>query len=515
MRQRSTQRLLTIVGPGGIGKTAVALEVAERLIGAYEHGVWLIDLAPIADPSLVPTALASALSLEIRSEDPLPGLIAALEDKQMLLVLDNCEHVIGAAATLAAAILRGSRGVQIVATSREPLCVEGERVHRLSALESPPASGRLSAAEALRFPAVQLFVERASASMNEFELSDADAASAGDICRKLDGIPLAIEFAAARSHAFGVRGVAARLDDRLRLLTSGRHAALSRHGTISAALDWSYELLSPEEQTVFRRLAVFASRFTLESSRAVAAVAGTISSDIMDIVTSLVMKSLVVAEISDGEVRFRLLETIRTYAVAKLVESGEADTLGRRYATYYRDLLEAAGNSSAGDDVAAYISEIDNIRAALAWAFAPGGDGFIAVALAAASAPIWLEVSLLTECRGWMEQALERLDGTDRGTRGEMVLQTTLGLSLMYTQGRTSRARMALRRASELAESIQDPNSQLRALTGLAFFCVRLEDFQGALVLARRVRSDRQRHFRCGRSFDSRLHHWLFALFPW
>ncbi len=197
-QQLTTQRLLTIVGPGGIGKTAVALDAAARLVGDYEDGVWLIDLAPIADPRLVPTALASALRLEISSDDPVPGLIAAVRDRQMLLVLDNCEHVIEEAAALAAGVLRGSHGVQILATSREPLRVEGERVHRLSPLGSLPASVRLGASEALRFPAVQLFVERAAAAMNEFELSDADAYSVGDSCRRLDGVPLAIELAAGR-----------------------------------------------------------------------------------------------------------------------------------------------------------------------------------------------------------------------------------------------------------------------------------------------------------------------------
>ena len=488
LQQLSMQRLITIVGPGGIGKTAVALDLAARLIGAYEHGVWLIDLAPIADPRLVSTTLASVLGAELRSDDPLPGLIAAVRDKQMLLMLDNCEHVIDATARLAAGILRGSRGVQIVATSREPLLVEGERVHRLRTLESPPVSDRLSAAEAIRFPAVQLFVQRATATISQFELSDEDAPSAADICRTLDGIPLAIEFAAARVDAFGVRGVARRLDNRLRLLTGGGHASIRRHRTISAALDWSYQLLSREEQTVFRRLAIFADRFTLESARAVAAGSDGSALDITVIVTSLVMKSLVAADVGHGEVRYRLLETMRAYALAKLEENGEAEALGRHHATYYRHQLEAAGNNSAGTDAAAtYAPEINDIRAALSWAFAPRGDRSIAVALAAASAPIWFELSLLTECHSRTKQALDLLDITDQGTRREMVLQTMLGLSLMYTQGSTGSALTALTRASELAESVQEPTYQLRALTGLAFLCVRLEDFRSALVLARRV----------------------------
>ncbi len=487
-QQLPTQRLLTIIGPGGIGKTAVALEVAELRIPVYEHGVWLIDLARIADPALVPTALASALGLEMRSDRQIADLIAAVREKKMLLVLDNCEHVIEAAATLASEILRGSTGIQVLATSREPLRVEGERVHRLESLESPPEAMPLGAVAALRFPAVQLFVERVAATLNEFELSDADAPSVRDICRKLDGIPLAIELIATRVEAFGVRKLAARLDDRMRLLTRGRRAALPRHQTIGAALDWSYELLSPEDQTIFRRLAVFVGGFTLEAAGVVAGDKDGSPTDITDSVVNFVMKSLVTADVGNGDVRFRLLETTRAYAVTKLAESAEDDALARSHAIYYRDFLEAARSSSIGDDFAlAYELEIDNIRAALTWAFGPESDASIAVTLAVASGPIWLEMSLFAECHDWMGRALDVLDATERGTRREMMLQTWIGLSLVYTQGSISRARAALTRAGDLAESVQDLDYQLRSLMNLCYFCCRLEDFHGALVLARRA----------------------------
>ena len=483
-------RLLTIVGPGGVGKTSVALEAAEQLIPAYEHGVWLVDLAPIDEPRLVPTALASALGLEIRSDNPLPGLIAALSDKHMLLVLDNCEHLIDAAASLAGGVLAGARGVHILSTSREPLRVQGERVRRLSPLETPPASVELSAAEALSFPAVQLFLERAAASMNEFELSEADAAIVGDICRALDGIPLAIELAAARVEAFGVGGLAKRLDGRFQLLTGGRRGALPRHRTISAALDWSYQLLTAEEQRVFRRLAIFAGGLTLKAARAVASDTEPNSADIADTIASLVAKSLVAADIGDVDARFRLLETVREDALAKLRASGEAEALARRHAGYYRDLLEEARNNlSVANLAAAFASELDNIRAALTWAFGSSGDASIGVALAADSAPIWLQMSLLTQCRDLTERALVLLDVADRGTHKEMALHTAAALALMMTRGMSSPVRAALMRANELAESLENVDYQLRTLALLANLNLRLEEWRSSLVFARRLES--------------------------
>jgi predicted ATPase/DNA-binding winged helix-turn-helix (wHTH) protein len=482
------QRLITMVGPGGIGKTTVALAVVETLIPAYEHGVWLIDLAPLSDPRLVSSALAAVLGLEIRSDSPLPGLIVLLWDKQMLLVLDNCEHVIDEAAALTAGILRGAPGVHILATSREPLRAEGEHVYRLSRLEIPSGSAGLTAAKALGFPAVQLFVERAAASLDEFELSDADAPIVADICRKLDGIPLAIEFAAARVGAFGVRGLATRLDERLRLLTSGLRAAAPRHQTMGATLDWSYQLLTEAEQRVLRSLAIFAGGFTLQGAAAVAADATHAESEIIDQVAELVAKSLVAADVGGAEPRLRLLETTRAYALSQVAESGEVDAIGRRHAEYYRGVLEAEADdkTSADDWPAAYAPDIDNIRAAITWAFAPKGDASIGVALAAVSAPVWLEMSLLTECHSWMGKAIASLDAAGRGTRHEMALQTAFAVSIMYTKGMTGEANAALIRAVELATSLRDPDYQLRALTGLCTFRIRFADFREALAFARR-----------------------------
>src|SRR5713101_8024942 len=265
----SRERLLTIVGPGGIGKTTVALAVAERMIADYEHGVWLVDLAPLGDPRLVPSAVATVLGLEVRTENPLPGLIAALRDRRMLLLLDNCEHVIDAAASLAAAVLTGVPRVSILATSREPLGVAGEHEHRLGPLGSPPTSSGLTAAEAAAFPAVQLFVERVTATVEDFALTDANVAPVVEICQRLDGLPLAIEFAAPRVEVLGVEGVAAHLDDSLPALGARRRTALPRHRTMRAVIDWSYGLLTEDEQQFFRTLGIFAGGFTVEAAAAV------------------------------------------------------------------------------------------------------------------------------------------------------------------------------------------------------------------------------------------------------
>jgi predicted ATPase/DNA-binding winged helix-turn-helix (wHTH) protein len=343
IEQSPAQRLLTIAGPGGIGKTSVALAVAEELVPKFEHGVWMVDLAPVRDPRYVPSALSAALGLQGPSGDPMPGLLGVLNDKNMLLLIDNCEHLIEAAADLAVSVLRHAPGVRILATSREPLRVEGEQVHRLSGLESPPPSALLTAAEALAFPAVQLFVERGAASMGEFELDDADAPLVAEICRKLDGVPLAIEFAASRIDALGVRGIAARLEEGLSALTGGRRAALPRQHTMRATLDWSYGLLSEREQAVLRRLSIFAGSFTLRAAAAVAADAVLPEGEIVDQVLELVAKSLIMADVRGADPRLRLLETTRAYARMKLAESGEADAVGRRHAEYYRSVPETAG----------------------------------------------------------------------------------------------------------------------------------------------------------------------------
>jgi len=484
------ERLITIVGSGGIGKTSVAIATAEQLIGAYEDGVWNVDLGRLSGPNDVRSAVAAVLRININPEDPLERLIAALNDARMLLVLDDCQHLIDVVASLVVAILKTAPGVNILATSREPLRVEGEHVYRLGPLESPPTSERLAAAEAIRFSAVQLFVDRAAASHDGFELRDEDALLIGEICSKLDAIPLAIELAAARVAVLGVRGLAHQLEEGLQVLTGGRRFALPRHRTMRAALDWSYGLLSPAEQTVFSRLGIFAGGFTLAAAAAVAGDDSHSGEEIVDIVLELATKSLVATDVHFHQSRFRLPETTRAYAMEKGNERGELEPLAQRHATYLQKLFESVSRGDAEfDNVSAALArEINNLRAALGWAFKPQGDSTIGIGLTAASVPLWLSMSLMAEWHVWAERAIQSLDEAGlRGTRQEMMVQAALGISFQLVRNSACEAYVALTRALELAEHFGDTDYQLRILHTLWIYHMRIGEADAAMALARRA----------------------------
>ena len=312
------ERFLTLVGAAGIGKTTVALELAQRLDESYKDRAHFVDLASLANPQLVPTAVASTFEFQTLSQDPLAELVVLLQDKQALLVLDNCEHLIEAVAVLTERIFAEAPGVHILATSREPVRATGEWVHRLSPLEIPPVSPAPSATEALSFSAIQLFTQRAMASLESFRLTDANAPIVADICRRVDGIPLAIELAAGRVDSFGIQELADRLGDQLSVLTKGRRAALPRHQTMRATLDWSYQFLPPAEQVLLCRLAIFRGTFTLTSATAVATCEKLRAPDVFDPIANLVAKSLITADVSREIVHYRLLDNTRAYATEKL-----------------------------------------------------------------------------------------------------------------------------------------------------------------------------------------------------
>jgi predicted ATPase/DNA-binding winged helix-turn-helix (wHTH) protein len=461
-------RFVTIVGPGGIGKTKVAMAVADALAGKFAYGVRLVELAPLSDPALVSSALAAALGVAVRSGNAISSLIAFLKDKQILVVLDNCEHVIEAAASLAEQLFRGASGTHILATSREPLRVGGERVHRLAPLATPPASQQLTSAQTLAFPAVELFVKRAAASMNEFELTDADAPVVAELCRRLDGIPLAIEIVAGSLHAFGARGLARFMDDRLRLLMPGRRTAQARHQTLRMTLDWSYDLLPEFERATLRRLGIFAGVFTWDSAAAVLDDASDF--EVFDTIANLIAKSLVSATIEDKISYCRLLDTTRAYSLTKLEESGEVGLLARRHAEHYRDALARAEiewhRRPAVEWLEAHRHLLDNVRAALDWAFSAAGDTAIGVALTAAAVPLWFQLSLLSECCERVERALST-PLTNRDPQSEMQLCAALAWSLMQTRGSIEKTRLAWNALLKHAAALGDIDYQLRALWGL------------------------------------------------
>jgi predicted ATPase/DNA-binding winged helix-turn-helix (wHTH) protein len=489
-KQLNADRFVTIVGPGGIGKTTVAVSLAHLLAEEFEDGVYFFDLGALSDSRLVPGAVASTLGIMVRSDDPTPSLIAFLQQKRMLLVFDSCEHVIATVATLAECIFQEASQVYVLATSRETLRVEGEHIHQLTPLESPPDEPDLTFAQILGFPAAQLFIERVAASGCSLELTDTDAAIVGEICRRLDGIALAIELAAGRVTAHGMRETATLLNHRFRLLWDGRRTAPLRHQTLSATLDWSYHLLSERERIVFRRFATFVGIFTLEGARAVASCDDIDENEIVAVVASLVSKSLLAVDSSDATARFRLLDTTRAYAIEKLAGCGEADQMAQRHATYYLQVLERANAISATPVEAkgpfAAAMHLGNIRSALEWAFSERGDNAVATALAAASIGLFLEMSLLTECRRWTEQAIVTQDDSIKGSRREVELQSALGLSLMFTRGNTEQVRGALARGLEVAEELGDLHNQLQLLGRLHIFHERIGDYRSALMFAKR-----------------------------
>jgi predicted ATPase len=401
----TARRFLTIIGPGGIGKTTLATAVGHRMLAAFDGAARYIDFGPLGSPSLVANRVASTVGLPGDFDDPLAALPAFLRDRRMLLVLDSCEHLVETIAPLAERIFREAPEVHILATSREPLQVEGEQVHRLDPLAFPDEP--LTAACALTFPAVQLFVERAAAH-GGFQLNDADAPIVGKVCRRLDGIALALELAAGRVGVHRIKGIASLLDGPCRLLWQGRRTALPRHQTLNAMLDWSYNLLPESERMVLRRLSVFVGAFSLEAAQFVAAEDTFASEQVPEAIAGLVTKSLIAVDTNHTGVLYRLLDMTRAYVLAKLVDGGERNTIAQRNTIYYRESLErietASPTYSKYNGAVEGWRHVSNARAALEWSFSEQGDTELGTALAAASAPLFLELSLLTECRFWMER---------------------------------------------------------------------------------------------------------------
>jgi len=487
-------RLVSLVGAGGIGKTRLGLEVARHLLPRFPEGVFVAELGPLSSPELVPATVGSALGLtHVVGAVSHESVAGAIGTKKLLLVIDNCEHVIDAAAGLAEALLRASPGASLLATSREPLRVSGEYVYRVPPLDVP-AEDREDMEDVFSYDAVRLFVSRAHAAEPRYVAEGRVAAATAVICRRLDGIPLAIELAAARIAGFGVDGVAARLNDRFRLLTGGSRTALPRHQTMRATLDWSCELLSESQRAVLRRLGVFVGAFTLDAASAVAASTDISASEVVDSVANLVGKSLLSADVGGASVCYRLLETTRAYAREKLIGSAEFDHFARRHAEFYRKLFERAEaeleTRPTAEWLAAYQPHIGDLRAALDWAFSRSGDAGVGVALTAASVPLWTHLSLLTECRARVEQAIAGLGQVPDDPRRDMRLYLALGHALLHTHTSGGpEINVALTKALELAEIMDDTRYRLGAMFGLYVHRLSTGEYRDALSLAEKFRT--------------------------
>jgi predicted ATPase/DNA-binding CsgD family transcriptional regulator len=407
-------RLLTLTGAGGSGKTRLALEAARDLIEAYPDGVWLVELAPLSEGGLVPKAVAEALKVPERPQEPLVDTLAdVLRDRQLLLVVDNCEHLIEAAARLVDVLLDSCPRMRILATSREALGVEGEARWLVPPLSAPePQEGTPSSEQLEAYESVRLFVERARGRVPNFSLSPENAPAVAEICGRLEGIPLALELAAARVGTLSLEQIAARLEGSLELLTHGGRTSVPRQRTLMGALEWSYNLLSADEKELFGRLSVFAGGWTLEASEAVGAGGGVEEGEVLDLLWGLVEKSLVIVRGSaPGGARYRLLEPVRQYALDKLEQSDEAEEARRWHAEFFLGLAEETETEMRGPEQATWLdsleAEHDNLRAALSWAL-ERGEPELGLHLAVAFWWFWEARGYFDEGRRWLEQALAK-----------------------------------------------------------------------------------------------------------
>jgi predicted ATPase/class 3 adenylate cyclase/DNA-binding CsgD family transcriptional regulator len=455
-------RLVTLTGAGGVGKTRLAVQVAAEIAGGFGGGAWLVDLAPITDPDLVAVAVIRALGLpDQQGSSTMDMLLRFVGDRRMLLVLDNCEHLLDACAALVVGLQVGCPAVTVLATSREPIGVAGEVSWRVPSLSLADA-------------AIELFADRARRVRPDFRLTDANAAIAAEICRRLDGVPLAIELAAARVRVLSLTEIRDSLHDRFRLLTGGARTAVRRQQTLRASVDWSHALLTEPERVVFARLAVFMGGFNLDAAEAVAGDGDVERFQVLDLLTLLVDKSLVVAETASGPTRYRLLETVRQYALEKLGESGRADTVRARHRDYYTALaamLDTPAATGHEQRLEQADTEIDNLRAAFAWS-CENSDIGVASLLASSLQPLWLARGRIREGLAWFDAALTD-QNADPSEVAPAVRARALADKAMLNahMGATDSMEQALR-ALAIAREVDDPALLLRALTACGCIAV-------------------------------------------
>jgi predicted ATPase/DNA-binding winged helix-turn-helix (wHTH) protein len=515
LKQLRHSRFVTIVGSGGIGKTTVALAVAQALLGKFENGIWFVDIGALRDPKAVAIALSMALGLTLHSADPLPALNSFLRDKQTLIILDSCEHLIEAAASLAEHLLQASPGLVLLTTSRELLRVQGELLHHLPPLRTPATCTEMTADQALTYSAVQLFVTRAQSNLESFELTDSNTSLVIGICRKLDGIALAIELTSTRVGTFSLTQLRDVLDDRFQLLHQGHRSVLLRHRSLACALEWSHETLSVHECMILRRLSLFSSSFTLS---AVQAIAELDAASVIEGIDGLVSKSLLSADVSGTTVQYRLLDTTRSFALQKLEESGELPLWRLKHAQYCRYLFTCAESEWAARCTTEWINEyrlcLGDVRDALNWAFSPEGDVAIGISLTVAVLPLWMHQSMLAELSECVMRALKFKEaGHPVVDRDLMKLYSALGATMMYTRGLEPEIDAAWTKTLEIAQRLADSEFQLRALWGLAAYHIYIGSYYEGLELLEQFRviaiqrDDAAAQLDCDRLVATALHY--------
>ena len=469
-------RLVTLSGSGGVGKTRLALRVGVDLLDLYPNGAWLCDFSPISDPGLVASVVAKALVVRERQDRPLvESIVDSLKRRRALLIFDNCEHVLDATAELVDEILHNCPSIRILATSRQALGIVGELVYRIRSLAVPDSPEGLKADEGLRYGAIALFVDRTQASDSGFTFTDEYAPIVAEICGRLDGIPLAIELAATRSKVINIQSLARSLDDRFKVLTTGGRTALPRHKTLAALISWSYDLLTAHEQALFIRLGIFAGGFSLAAARVVCCGDALDEIDILDLLSSLTDKSLVVADTAGEHGRYRLLESTRAYALEKLAAGGERERFARRHAEYFHDQVQESDkhyDTQLIGWLASAAGELDNYRAALEWALADGHDAVLGGVVAGALERLWLDGGLAAEGRYWIGRAQAGLSESAHPQPAARLWRALARLSS------GTRKRDYAERALALHQSVGDGHGAAKALLELGYALYQMGRFE-------------------------------------